>query len=170
MPGSGIATEAGIVTLRLLRGPQHGGKPAGHSPGCMSDVDVETAPQCSHAPQHAETRRSVASIHYRTNFLDLQAFGFTERFFRAATYPLPDASHLTFAASFCNRKPPRFQWPNFGSKILSSATPVATGREPWQRRSFGPIHPQGAAKKPSPSDCFLEAPTQTMPASVGQSP
>jgi hypothetical protein len=46
-----------------------------------SDVDVETVPQCPHAPQHPKTRRGVASIHYRTDFLDLQALGFTERFF-----------------------------------------------------------------------------------------
>ena len=47
----------------------------------MSGVDVETVPQCPHAPRLAETRRGVASIRYRTDFLDLQAFDFMGRFF-----------------------------------------------------------------------------------------
>ena len=95
MPGSGIATEAGIVTLRFYAAQSTAGSQPVTLPGCMSGLAVEMVLQCPHAPQHAETRWGVASIHYRTDFLDLQAFDFMERFFRAATYPLPDASRLT---------------------------------------------------------------------------
>ena len=78
-PGSGIAAEAGIVTLRFYAARSMAGSPP------VTLLDVETVPQCPHAPQHAETRRGVASIRYRTDSLDLQAFDFMGRFFRPAT-------------------------------------------------------------------------------------
>ena len=81
MPGSGIATEAGIVTLRFYAAHSTAGSQPVTLPGCMSDVDVETVPQCPHAPQHAKIRRGVSLIHYRTDFLDLQAFDLWNDFF-----------------------------------------------------------------------------------------